>query len=143
LATPILDLPGSLRYITTRNFEFKLRFDSLLICKVSEGHCYKARYLEWSVTMERFIGASEFVHLSSVKYCTVSGGLSFMDGRGFVGISVLKRERKWGLKGNNVEMLQTLSFGLRRHVTGLGERGFGPVPNFKNTCFDTEQVLLV
>jgi hypothetical protein len=34
----------------------------------------------------------EVVYLSSVKYSV--GGLNFMDGRGFVGISVLKRGRK-------------------------------------------------
>jgi len=55
--------------------------------------------------MESFIEALEVVHLSSVKYNV--GGLSFMDGRGFVGISVLKRGRKWGMKGI-MEKLQTL-----------------------------------
>ena len=39
-------------------------------------------YLEWSMTMEKSIEALEVVHLSSVKYSV--GGLSFMDGRGFV-----------------------------------------------------------
>jgi hypothetical protein len=65
-------------------------------------------YLEWSMTIEWFVEAGKVVHLSSVKYNV--GGLSFMDGRSFVGISVLKRERKLGMKGNIMEMLQTLSF---------------------------------
>jgi hypothetical protein len=86
-------------------------------------------YLEWSVTMEKFIEALEVVHLSSVKYSV--GGLSFMDGKGFVGISVLKRERKWRMEGNNMEMLQTLSFAFRHHVRGLEEGGFGLVPSLK------------
>ena len=54
-----------------------------------------------------FHRAMEVVHLSSVKYSV--GGLSFMDGRGFVGISVLKRGRKWSMKG-------IMSFACRRHV---------------------------
>jgi len=88
-------------------------------------------YLKWSVTMESFIEALEVVHLSSVKYSV--GGLSFMDGRGFVEISVLKRGRKWSMKGI-MEKLQTLAFACKRHVRDLEGGGFGLAcfaPNLK------------
>jgi hypothetical protein len=82
----------------------------------------------------------EFLHLSSVKYSV--GGLNFMDGRGFVGISVFKRGRKWSMKGI-MEKLQTMSFACRRHVRGLEGGGFDLfcfAPNFKNIKYDTEEV---
>ena len=60
-----------------------------------------------------FHRAMEVVHLSSVKYSV--GGLSFMDGRGFVGISVLKKGRKWRMN-RIMEKMQTLSFACRLHV---------------------------
>jgi hypothetical protein len=59
-----------------------------------------------------------------------------MDGRGFVGISVSKRGRKWSMKGI-MEKLQTLSFASRRHVRGLeGEASTSPAlpPILKTLC---------
>jgi hypothetical protein len=44
--------------------------------------------------------------------------MGVMDDVGFVGISVSKRERKWGVEGNTMEMLQNLSLKLEHYVRG-------------------------
>jgi hypothetical protein len=46
---------------------------------------------------------------------------------GFVGISVLKRGSKWGMKRSAVEMLQNLSFEPGTLCKGMRLRGFSLV----------------